>query len=840
MKKVLVFVFTLLLAINVSFAQTQQGVSYQYNGKKPRTPLGNVTISYDNNKRSVLSDAKSGMFSLTLEGFRMGDRIGLVTVKKREMMVFNQHAVDEWSMRKEPLALILCNADEFERQKANLIEIGKREARKKYDKQKAELETKLNASLMKQQEYEDALDKAYEELERFHKNVGEYADLFARIDESEVDTLAQRALDLFNCGNVDEAIRLFEQGHYMEKLDKALKNSQQADQLKAIAEQAKEQATQDSLKALQSLKAQIEAYKMNNEWNKAGELLKGLADRLNTISDCWAYAEFCYNQNNFKESEDYYYRAKSFLDKLEDKETQYYLYIKSALQHSLALLCYKTQRLTESEVMYNEALEIRRRLAKENPQAYESDVAVTLNFLATMYKNSHRFAESEKMYKEVLEIYRKLVSITPQTYESDMAAALNNFANLYWSTQRFAESEVMYNEAMEIRRRLAKENPQAYEPDVAATLNNLALLFSDTQRFAESEKMYQEALKLRQRLALANPLAYEPDVAQTLNNFANLYWSTQRFVESEAMYKKALEIRHRLAAANPQAYEPGLAMTLYNIANLYKNTQRFADSEKTYLEALEIFRRLAAVNLQAYGQNLTMTLNNLANLYFDTQRFVESEKMYQEALEIYRKLASINPQAYEPYLAMTCYGIGLLNNDLEDYAKSIPYFQEALEIYRRIAQVSPAQQQWYENSLSYLSESYGFAEDFLAAYHLNQEWLPIMKKRYEADTESLRSDYANNLGSQSFYCVFAKQYAEAEQNAREGLFIDSTQHWIASNLAAALLFQGKYDEAEKVYRQYKDELKDSFLDDFKQFAEAGVIPKKYEVDVERIKKILNE
>jgi hypothetical protein len=47
-------------------------------------------------------------------------------------------------------------------------------------------------------------------------------------------------------------------------------------------------------------------------------------------------------------------------------------------------------------------------------------------------------------------------------------------------------------------------------------------------------------------------------------------------------------------------------------------------------------------------------------------------------------------------------------------------------------------------------------------------------------------------------------------------------------------------EAEKIYRQYKDELKDSFLDDFKQFAEAGVIPKERDADVERIKKMLGE
>ena len=85
-----------------------------------------------------------------------------------------------------------------------------------------------------------------------------------------------------------------------------------------------------------------------------------------------------------------------------------------------------------------------------------------------------------------------------------------------------------------------------------------------------------------------------------------------------------------------------------------------------------------------------------------------------------------------------------------------------------------------------------------------------------------------------------KQFAQAEQYAREGLQVDSTKHFIYANLAASLLFQGKYEEAEQIYRQYKEELKDGFLDDFRQYAEAGVIPKEHEAEVERIKQMLEE
>ena len=52
--------------------------------------------------------------------------------------------------------------------------------------------------------------------------------------------------------------------------------------------------------------------------------------------------------------------------------------------------------------------------------------------------------------------------------------------------------------------------------------------------------------------------------------------------------------------------------------------------------------------------------------------------------------------------------------------------------------------------------------------------------------------------------------------------------------------QGKYDEAERLYLLYKNELRDVFLDDFIKFEEIGIIPEEYREDVEKIKRILNE
>ena len=283
-----------------------------------------------------------------------------------------------------------------------------------------------------------------------------------------------------------------------------------------------------------------------------------------------------------------------------------------------------------------------------------------------------------------------------------------------------------------------------------------------------------------------------------------------------------------------------IAAWQFDAAKYLHKQNQFSKSSIYYERALFIYRRLAQSNPEAYESDVAQTMNNLAGLYRSTQRFTEGETMYKEALEIRRRLAQSNPQAYELDVAQTQYNLGHLKFDVKRYEEAIPPFEEALNIYRKNSKVNPAQTQWYEGSLDYLSQLYSVVKDYLAAYHLYQEWLPIMKKKYEADPKSLRSDYASKLGNQSFYSIFAKQYAEAEQYAREGLAIDSAEHFIYSNLAASLLFQGKYDEAEKIYRQYKDKLKEGFLDDFKQFAEAGIIPKEREADVERIKRLLEE
>lgn len=601
-----IYAFLLMSVCLSAQTVTQKGVTYRYNGKNPRTPIGSVTISYDGNKRSVLSDEKSGSFSLTLENLKMGDRIGLVTVKKREMMVFNQHAVDEWSIRKEPLVLILCNADEFERQKANLVEIGKREAKKKYDRQKAELEAKLSASQMKLQEYEATLDKAYEELEQLQKQIDQNADNLARIDQSELNTQMQEVLDLYIQGDVENAMMKLKTVKLEDALEQSLNDKQHH-------QESLQKALKDSIQAVHNIRTAIEICKMNYDWEEVIKYQKILADKIGTPHELFQYAYYCSIAN---------------------------------------------MNIEEIETYYNKVIEATK--------------------------------ESKKWNIDHLYLY---------------ATTLNNLSDLYQSQGLIDKAEKALMEGIEGRRLYARMTQNLDDENhVAWSLVSLGQFYINHEMYQDAERCLAEASNIYKKLFNTYYIGHEFHWSRFYSVFGILYYVTNEISQAECYLKEAFDIAESIAYENPQ----------YHLNHMYR-----------------------------------LCFARLANIFKNQGNYLE----------------------------------------IESYSKR-------------------------------LIGKYNF-------YYL--KYPRVLKK-----------DYASALCDVSYYTIITGMYADAEKYALDGLKVNPTYHLTATNLAAALLFQGKYKEAEHIYRQYKDELKDSFLDDFKQFAEAGVIPKKYEADVEKIKKILNE
>ena len=838
--KRILLLFVATLCITNALAIDQLGVAYRYNGKKQRSAIGGVYVKVATSPNGVVSEEPNGRFMLKPQGLGMGDPMGLATVAKKGMMVFNKEEVDRWSVQKKPLVLIVCDANEFQKQKDQLIAIGRAQSEKKYKQKLAKLEAQNAKNLLTLEQYYAKLDSIEKEKNNALAHMDEYADLFARIDESEIDTVAQKAVDLFKQGYIDEAIALFKKNDPIAKIKKSIRTIKQAEEMHQLADSAESLAHQDIDENMKNAKAYIAALKLKNDWEEAGRLLKELADALGTLEAMWDYAEFALQQNQYAEAETYYKLCKDKIVVLVKTNPEVYEPQLAAINNGLGVIYNNTQRFDESEQMYKDALDVFKRLADANPQTHEPDLTSCYNNLAILYSDTKHYAESEQMYKAALEIRKRLADANPQAYEPDLAGSYNNLAILYRITQRFAESEKMYKSALNIFKCLADSNSSlAYEPDLATSYNNLAILYSNTQRFTESEQMHKAALEIRKRLADANPQAYEPKLAQSYNNLAILYSDTQRYTESEQMYKATLEIRKRLADANPQVYDPKLAASYFNLATLYSDTQRFAESEKMYKVALEIYKRLADANPHAYEPDLADSYNNLAILYSKTQRYVESEQMCKAAIIIYERLHISAPQQYQYRLAFEYSFCGMSMINSNKHHEAIEPIERSLKLCKDMMDDETGKSLYIENlfNLVYL---YNYNKDYATTYTYNNELLPLLKANYGEDANTWKTDYHRKLILQSFCANALGKFEEGEFHSLEALKVDSTQHLAYTNLAAAYLLQGKYQDAEKLYRQYKSEFKDGLLTDLDELAKAGVIPSDRMADVEKIKKMLNE
>ena len=254
-------------------------------------------------------------------------------------------------------------------------------------------------------------------------------------------------------------------------------------------------------------------------------------------------------------------------------------------------------------------------------------------------------------------------------------------------------------------------------------------------------------------------------------------------------YEKAI------AEATHYLDEKEYVVHLFSYAYFLNEERQYNLALEPYTHALKIYRSLAEVNPEAYLPDVAMTLNNLANLQSDLHQYDKAEENYTEASRISRDLAEVNPEAYLPVVAGTLNNLANLQIALHLYDKAEENYTEALRIYRDLAEVNP---------------------------------------------DVYRIHYAIVLGCISYMYILKREFIKAELCARDGIRVDSTRTFIYSNLASSLLMQGKYDEAEKLYLLYKNELRDAFLDDFIKFEEIGIIPEEYREDVEKIKRILNE
>ena len=803
MKRLVILSITLLIAA-LSFAQTQQGYvktkGRMVDGKLvPGQGIKGATVTVQG-RNAVLVNTNDGSFSFPVPN----KSFQLLDVKKNGYQLVDADIIRRsYSYSTTPLYIVMETPDQQANDQLAAERKIRRTMQRKLEEREDEIEALKAQQRITEEEYRQALQKLYAEQEGNERLIADMAKQYAQMDYDQMDELNRRISDAIVNGRLTEADSLLHAKGalgdriaevHREQLAEALRQ-EQLDIAAADLEAAKA-GTQKKLDDIaDDCKRFFDRFKMDLQFDSAAYYIE-LRAELDTTMPFWQHdaAAFFKLQNDPYKAEKYYLRA---------------LYIFRLLNE-----------------MY--------------PNYYDEELANTLNSLGILYSDTRLFEQSEEKYLEALSLFKAIANNDP-SYESEVAMTLNNLAILFRGRRLYDECEAKHLEALEIRQRLAKSGSPSSKYDLAETYNNLGVLYSDLKRLSESEAMYLKAMQAYRELANDDPETYEEDVATALNNLANLYSNTNRLSESKEAYLESLAISRRMAEANPQAYEPNLAQLLNNIGSLYEDLKQYDESEAAYKEALEIRRRLAAINPLAFELDYAATLNNLGYLYKKIDRPTESEDLLTEAYEIYASWSEDDPSLVAPQIARTIYNLGILYLDLGLYDDSEPLLLEAKELYVELSKDYP--QVYASRMIAVLFDLailYAGQDNYKDGFYNEQELLPLVEKKIADGDDSYQDDLKDIVEDLSMIALFSGHFAESELYARRSMTIDPTKPTPVFVLAEALLMQGKREEAEPYFLQFKDEYKDGFLTDFDYLEELGVVPRQRKSDIERIKRLLKE
>jgi len=390
-----------------------------------------------------------------------------------------------------------------------------------------------------------------------------------------------------------------------------------------------------------------------------------------------------------------------------------------------------------------------------------------------------------------------------------------------------------------------------YEKALNVDTANVEILFEfanylhKIKEYAKAEKYYRKCLKIHRALEKANPKTALADIAATLNNLANLHINIQEYPNAQEEFDEALENYRILAKDNREDYLPYVATTLNNIGALHHTLKEFPKAIDEYEEALKIRRELSKITQKTAQHDLAVVLNNLGILHLNIKDYRKALEEFGEALEIYRKFVDENPKTTLPDMAMILYNLAILHKATNKYSEALEEFEEARQIYTNLADEDP--KVYLSNvltTLNNLTNIYGQLKDYAAAINYTNRANELLIKFQ--NEFNFKPRIAQNYSVLSWYYLLSKEFVQSEQAARQSIELNNAS-FAVTNLAHALLFQNRFSEAEKIYKElsktvYKNNetFSQTLLEDMETLENESVIPESCKENVEKIRKMLKQ
>lgn len=219
-EKIAIVVICMLSFAALRAQVTQKGIVLLQNSGSQ--PLGQVSILVSG-APPVASDSR-GEFTLHFATRKAGDAVRTLNVSKTGYELVNTHDLELWNISSDnQFIVVMCPKGMLAESRRKYYRIGEDRYRKQYIEKVKELNKALEQHELIESEYKMKLAEANLQLQQAMDKLDSFCDRFARINRDMLTELDKRAMELLDKGDVEGAIRLYEEAQLLQKFQEKVK-----------------------------------------------------------------------------------------------------------------------------------------------------------------------------------------------------------------------------------------------------------------------------------------------------------------------------------------------------------------------------------------------------------------------------------------------------------------------------------------------------------------------------------------------------------------------------------------------------------------------------------------
>ncbi len=750
---VISFLTLCMLQIPVTAQQTVvKGIISIHNSEfetGKRVFVTNAQVEDNAKKATTTVTNANGQFRLIYVGIGENKSVSF-SVNKPGLRVVDETRLYAVAGQEDTVYISMASPEKLAEYRATLFKVGKTAAQKEMEakvqqmkRQVAELkkDAKLNVSEINQ--LQNSIDQLEDEKQRIELHAEELARRFAPINLDDATWYFKQAFKHFQNGNADVALIVLQQidlGSMVRAIHSERESRAKQKEKAGDRDLKLNRMAGDAVDAL-LLKAQLYRERFENNYIWPEDAKKELDSAI-----------ICYDQILIIDPENadaLFGYAESLKGRLDDNE---------------------------SRVYYNLALEKFRRLSVNDPDTYEPQIARILSeipaprFVSTTETSDVEFNESRSLAecREATGLYRKLAT-KDVVFQPRYIATLLDLAQMmgrdfYSDPRGYLAADSVYLDCIAYINKLNERSKGSFNRESARVQYYLGEYYNKRSQFQQAIKLFIQAGIIYQALGLTEQYENTQEkVEEIKSKQSSMPVELIKLLETE-------DKNRRQAASNSNGISASLASSLGDLGTYYLKTGNSSLINKSWIyleEASQIYDRLSVEKPAAYQRQKADLLYKLARYQQLSYNSAEIKILsYLKALEVSRQLVKNGDRQYQPMADSMQTMVRALEPEVQyDNSQEEELMLNTLAIYKRMAK---------EGSSAY-----------------NKKILDI--------SSALSVLY----GSRSWMSLIDANFGLAEELARKGLLYDPAQIWIKTNLAHALFFQNRYQQATKIYDELK-------------------------------------